>query len=989
MNPEWTYMKKLIWLAKRFGKVAGHVARSAMAVFNSKFILPLKSLLVYLEPKQSGTPTWYNSDSESYVLRGVAQGNTEELSKIVGGSVVWNQLANVRDSTNSYTQNGITFTKTDKGYIANGTATGEAILFISPTGTANDARYINYQNNHLFLLTGCPSGGSTETYYASWTLVGSDYGSGRMTRHSSGTVDGYVYFRVRTGVTVNNLLVNIQVADLTLMFGPTLADYIYSLEQAHAGDGVAFYKKFNPYTYSPYDPGSIKSLTGLASKKNVGFNLWDEEWENGIYNATTGLPEPNSNRIRSKNPIPVTPNTVYYVKAPVSYGNIVIVYCDADGNALGNSGVIINTTFTTPNGCYYIKFNNATTNVTTYNHDICINLSDPSKNGTYEAHVEYDYTLDSSVELKGIYKVENGKLVSDGDEWLPSGVVNEKYGIVDLGTLNYTYRDDEYSYGYFQTSPPNKKLGSMNMICSKYCAIIGNRANLVDKSIAIRNGTTYYVCLRDDAYTDVATFKTAMSGVYLVYELETPTTSSATPYTSSQSIVQGGTEEFVGANLPVGQLSTAHDVYEIEGASEVNVHVRGKNLLDFENVLKYSNWSDSLVTYGSYSTAPGRIGYAIDVTEGKTYAISFGLSASSYPYYFYLCRANATTQTSERVDRFSTDTYYKNAITFTAESGWMYYLRVSAGESNFQTEFINKVSTGQLEFGSTATPYEPYQTPEDVQVKFPPLGANQWDEEWELGGFDYTTGQPAPSDERIRSKNFCPCLPNTTYFFKIPNQNLRVLYYNANKEYVGFNGGWWDTSQVFTTPNDARYFKIAGSAGYGTTYNHDIAINYPSTVTTYNPFTNTVYKGTLDVVSGELTVTHRMMDLGELSWEKITGSFTYFRSLSSLTDAVGNSSSAFDGACSRYVPRGSDRLVDGDGSVAIGGVSKKVFVYDSVYSSYPVSYFEYAVHGTQLLYELETPQVYHLTPEEVMTVLGENHIWADEGDVEVYYSKGL
>jgi hypothetical protein len=46
-----------------------------------------------------------------------------------------------------------------------------------------------------------------------------------------------------------------------------------------------------------------------------------------------------------------------------------------------------------------------------------------------------------------------------------------------------------------------------------------------------------------------------MSGVYLVYELATPTTEEADPYTEIQSIESGGTEEFVGATIPVGHES--------------------------------------------------------------------------------------------------------------------------------------------------------------------------------------------------------------------------------------------------------------------------------------------------------------------------------------------------------------------------------------------------------------------------------------------------
>ena len=41
--------------------------------------------------------------------------------------------------------------------------------------------------------------------------------------------------------------------------------------------------------------------------------------------------------------------------------------------------------------------------------------------------------------------------------------------------------------------------------------------------------------------------------------------------------------------------------------------------------------------------------------------------------------------------------------------------------------------------------------------------------------------------------------------------------------------------------------------------------------------------------------------------------------------------------------------------------------------------------GAQVVYELSTPQTYQLTPTEVKSILGQNHVWADCGGVEVEY----
>ena len=41
--------------------------------------------------------------------------------------------------------------------------------------------------------------------------------------------------------------------------------------------------------------------------------------------------------------------------------------------------------------------------------------------------------------------------------------------------------------------------------------------------------------------------------------------------------------------------------------------------------------------------------------------------------------------------------------------------------------------------------------------------------------------------------------------------------------------------------------------------------------------------------------------------------------------------------------------------------------------------------GAQVVYELATPITYHLTPQEITTLLGHNNIWADTGDTSVTY----
>lgn len=58
---------------------------------------------------------------------------------------------------------------------------------------------------------------------------------------------------------------------------------------------------------------------------------------------------------------------------------------------------------------------------------------------------------------------------------------------------------------------------------------------------------------------------------------------------------------------------------------------------------------------------------------------------------------------------------------------------------------------------------------------------------------------------------------------------------------------------------------------------------------------------------------------------------------------------------------------------------------DTDYSD--ASTFQTAMNGVYLVYPLATPITYQLTPTEVTTLLGMNNIWADTGDVKVWYKK--
>ena len=345
---------------------------------------------------------------------------------------------------------------------------------------------------------------------------------------------------------------DVQLFDLTTMFGTQIADYIYSLEQSSAGSGIAKLKSWGFFTkdYYPYCLPTIRSVSGLIEKRSVGFNQWDEEWEAGSL-GTDGADASSTSRFRSKNYIPILPNTTYYLKSTDTVG---FRWYDSDKVFISTYAPTINSTFVTPANAKYLRF--VDTTKATYNHDICINISDPAKNGTYEPYKVNTYSLDSSLELRGVFKLDsNNNLYADGDIYPPSGNVENRYDVVDLGTLSYTYNESSLiGVPCFYATIPGIEKGSSNNICAEYVNKL-QRVNIDgNKQMAIENtNDANYIVFRNDSYTDAAAFKTAMSGVYLLYEKATPTTSTALPYHNPQELSEYGTEEFITTGIiPVG-----------------------------------------------------------------------------------------------------------------------------------------------------------------------------------------------------------------------------------------------------------------------------------------------------------------------------------------------------------------------------------------------------------------------------------------------------
>ena len=712
------------------------------------------------------TPT--STDTTPYLFKAVGDVYGDRLEdKIVGGTIAWNQLA---EYIAAGADNGITYTWNEDGsYTLNGTATENSYRFVCNGIPAN----------HVSLLEAVSSSDDVHMWFAGYT------GTNKKRTVYKPTASYGVCLYVPSGVTLDNVKVYPQVHDLTQMFGSTIADYIYSLEQSQEGAGVAWFKKLFPKDYYPYNAGELLSVEGLQRHDAVGFNQWDEEWEVGGIDSN-GVPYSDTSLIRTKNYIPILPQTAYcwgkslYAKHSSEAVGIFVRYYDKDKNFISAETPIYtnwsesNFIKTSPQNAYYAKFMMSVIYGTTYNHDICINLSNPSRNGEYEPYEKHSYPLDSSLTLRGIPKLDaSNNLYYDGDEYTSDGKVKRKYGVVDLGSLTWQYLDGLF-LANIRTGGQGLDKVFGNMICPMYILVDNNDyVNWADKSMRNTNVPENPILrIKNNAYTDATTFKAAMSGVMLVYELATPTTETATPYTNPQIVSKYGTLEYVTNSIvPVGHKTTylTRDIF----SGYVDL-ISGKLVVTYKGV----NLGD--LTWESRESTGGTGLFVGRMPTDYKWASSVQAICSSYEYKGYI---GSTATALATLGNGGCGLYWNNTV---EEYNYPFlYICNEAFAGNTGEQVKSAMNGVQLVY-ELATPQTYQLTPQQVNTL---VGTNNvWSEQG-----------------------------NIELSYHIPITNLLV----KRQDVDDVSGGWLTLySQPISQANDMDFTFIDFLNQYGKTYKY-------------------------------------------------------------------------------------------------------------------------------------------------------------------------
>lgn len=450
------------------------------------------------------------------------------VDKVGGKSVVWNQLVDKNLIPSTRTEHGLTFTNNGDGSVTvNGTAESTTHFSFNPN--------ITYFAGHKYLLLGCPSGGSKSTYRIRSVGGGlDDYGNGSInTAIEVWNTASLMLITVFSGAVVNNLVFKPQTFDLTQMFGSTIADYIYSLEQSQAGAGVAWFKQMFPADYYPYsEPTIISSQTDRVDIS--GANIWDDEVSKYQNNWTRNGNVYKSNRTDATyvyQDLKLDVGTYTLSAELISFDNdkMKIQFIDSSGTVLARKDSI------TDIGRHSVRY------VISMKGIYRVLVGGMSTGSLEIANIMLTKSSDSEYKPYSLQQITTGfpVLNSAGSVYdyidLNEGKLHQRVGKVDLGSLEWYAKDLSNNRRSFYSS--SNICNKLNIKCdwgyaTHQISILGLKSvkqaenNWGVNSFVANQGKglipeekTIVIILSADAYADATSFKEAMNGVMLYYEL--------------------------------------------------------------------------------------------------------------------------------------------------------------------------------------------------------------------------------------------------------------------------------------------------------------------------------------------------------------------------------------------------------------------------------------------------------------------------------------
>ena len=268
-------------------------------------------------------------------------------------------------------------------------------------------------------------------------------------------------------------------------------------------------------------PDNVRAISGHSSVKvNArGTNIFDEQFEVGAFGESGGkIIKVSASALRTKNPIPVKPNTKYrIVTNDNSYAQGYFVGMIEDLTTWNGYGIprtsVNSLEVTTGAKTHYMVFALGANYGTTYKNDTSVNY--PSTDTDY--HPYNSASQDLTISL--------GQTVYGGVLDVVSGVLNITSQKLKFSDLNWAYIS---SLGLFDAALTNTyKDNPQNCVCDTY-KFIGSYVGIAENQMGYLY--TRSIGVKDSTFgTDVNAFIQARGNVEFTVELRTPIEVQLTP----------------------------------------------------------------------------------------------------------------------------------------------------------------------------------------------------------------------------------------------------------------------------------------------------------------------------------------------------------------------------------------------------------------------------------------------------------------------------
>lgn len=502
---------------------------------------------VYIMQKQienlQGIAATEETDSTEAYTKTVPIGAQKwaSLDKVGGKTIVWNQLA--PDPATYFAEAGISYTNNGEEYIMTCSTTANNGVYFENANFSNGHKYlfaIDVKTTAEYIVAFKPSGANIKGI--SESVVGDSYETLSNISTATGDLKNvrvYIYCISWDGNTTT--FKNPCIFDLTQMFG--------------AGNEPSTVEEFRamfPADHYPYNPGELMSaeVVEVESKGKNLCNISDVECTDGMVNMPFTLPA-----------------GAYKVSCDVSKKTGELpMYIGV------LSGIVITAQMTESDGRYVgtLNLSEPVTQIYFYPNG---GYNDSKGHKAKFSNIQIERgtiaTPYSPYGIKGTFQIPaEVREMCPGYGWSAGTVCNEidfgrkvyvqRVGSVDLGTLAWNYNDT----GFFHSrnlAPQSAGwwgISSMpNIVCGKFSRMTWNE---ILESTNNNCASTFenQVRISCSSYTSVESFKSAMQGVILYYELAEPIEvdlSNVLPDDHFIEVEAGGTVTFkqAGTQLPV------------------------------------------------------------------------------------------------------------------------------------------------------------------------------------------------------------------------------------------------------------------------------------------------------------------------------------------------------------------------------------------------------------------------------------------------------